>query len=155
MASDRETTIRRWMLATVSDGGIERLDDLHVDDIDAVWKDPTSWVSAGLTAYGLALGIRRELGLDVTVALAFSLVDAQDTSEDVFDTPAAFEKQLDWSPPSLYLFKVGDQQHLSATVRVDPVPKVLLSQLPEDTKSFLLRWLTEEGSQRRSVFVQA
>jgi hypothetical protein len=143
------------MLATVSDGGIERLDDLHVDDIDAVWKDPTSWVSAGLTAYGLALGIRRELGLDVTVALAFSLVDAQDTSEDVFDTPAAFEKQLDWSPPSLYLFKVGDQQHLSATVRVDPVPKVLLSQLPEDTKSFLLRWLTEEGSQRRSVFVQA
>ena len=45
------------------------------------------------------LGIRRELGLDVTVALAFSLVDAQDTSEDVFDTQAEFEKQLDWSPP--------------------------------------------------------
>ena len=105
------------MLATVSDGGIERLDDLHVDDIDAGWKDPSSWVSAGLTAYGLALGIRRELGLDVTVALAFSLLDGQDTSEDVFDTQAEFEKQLDWSPPSLYLFKVGDQQHLSTTVR--------------------------------------
>jgi hypothetical protein len=103
MASDRATTIRRWMLATVSDGGIERLDDLHVDDIDAGWKDPTSWVSAGLTAYGLALGIRRELGLAVTVALAFSLVDARDTP-DVFDTQAEFEKQLDWSPPSLYLF---------------------------------------------------
>ena len=81
MASDRETTIRRWMLATVSDGRIERLDDLHVDDIDAGWKDPSNWVSAGLTAYGLALGIRRELGLDVTVALAFSLLDGQDTSE--------------------------------------------------------------------------
>jgi hypothetical protein len=91
----------------------------------------------------------------MTVALAFSLVDAPDTSEEVFDTQAEFEKQLDWSPPSLYLFKVGDQQHLSATVRVDPLPKVLLSQLPEDTKSFLLRWLTEEGSQRRSVSVQA
>jgi hypothetical protein len=155
MASERETTIRRWMLATVSDGGIERLDDLHVDKIDASWKDPTSWVSAGLISYGLALEIRRELGLDVTVALAFSLVDAQDTSEDVFDTQAEFEKQFDWSAPSLYLFKVGDQQHLSATVRVDPLPKVLFSQLPEDTKSFLLRWLTEDGSQRRSVFVQA
>ena len=155
MASDREMTIRRWMLATVSDGGIERLDDLHVDDIDAGWKDPTSWVSAGLTAYGLALGIRRELGLDVAVALAFSLVDAQDTSEDVFDTQAEFENQLDWSPPSLYLFKIGDQQHLSDTVRVDPLPKALFSLLPEDTESFLLRWLAEDGSQRRSVFVQA
>lgn len=155
MASDRETTIRQWMLATVSDGGIARLDHLHVDDIDATWKDPTSWVSAGLIAYGLALRIRRELGLDVTVALAFSLVEGQNTSEDLFDTQAEFEKQLDWSPPSLYLFKVGDQQHLSATVRVDPLPKVLLFQLPEDTKSFLLRWLTEDGSQRRSVFVQA
>jgi|ERR1035438_3161609 hypothetical protein len=155
MASDRETTIRRWMLATVSDGGIKRLDDLHVDDIDAGWKDPTSWVSAGLTAYGLALGIRRELGLDVTVALAFSLGDAQDTSVDVFETREEFEKQLDWSPPSLYLFKVGDQQHLSATIRVDPLPKALFSQLPEGTKSFLLLWLAEDGSQRRSVFVQA
>jgi hypothetical protein len=154
MASDRAMTIRRWMLATVSDGGIERLDDLHVDHIDAGWKDPSTWVSAGLTAYGLALGIRRELGLDFTVALAFSLVDTLDASEDVFDTQAEFEKQLDWSPPSLYLFKVGDQQHLSATVRIDPLPKVLFSQLPEDTKSFLLRWLTEDGSQRRSVFVQ-
>jgi len=57
------------MLATVSDGEIERLDDLHVDEIDAGWKEPTSWVSAGLTAYGLALGIRRELGLDVTSQL--------------------------------------------------------------------------------------
>jgi hypothetical protein len=155
MAFERETTIRRWMLATVSDGGIKRLDHLHVDDIDGSWKDPTSWVSAGLIAYGLALRIRRELGLDVTVALGFSLVDAQDISRDVFETPEEFEKQLDWSPPSLYLFKVGDQQHLSATVRVDPLPKALFSQLPEDTKSFLLRWLAEDGSQRRSVFVQA
>lgn len=155
MDSDRGTTIRRWMLATVSGGGIKRLDDLHVDDIDAGWKDPTGWVSAGLTAYELALGIQRELSLDVTVALAFSLVVAQDTSVDVFETQEEFEKQLDWSPPSLYLFKVGDQQHLSATIRVDALPKALFSQLPDGTKSFLLLWLAEDGSQRRSVFVQA
>ena len=155
MASDREAIIRRWMLEIVSDGGIERFDHLHVDDIDAGWKDPTSWVSGGLTAYGLALEMRRELDLDVTVALSFGLVDAQDDSRDVFETQEQFEKQFDWSPPSLYLFKVGDQQHLSGTVRVDPLPKALFSRLPQDTKSFLLQWLAEDGSQRRSVFVQA
>src|SRR5271165_6120593 len=117
-----EPTIRWWMLATVSNGGMQRLDDLHVDEIDESWKDPTTWVSAGLIAYGLALRIQRELGLDATVALGFSPVDAQDTSQDMFETQEEFEKQLDWSPPSLYLFKVGDQQHLSATVHVDLLP---------------------------------
>ena len=155
MASERERTIRQWMLATVSNGGIQRLDDLHVDAIDESWKERTDWVSAGLIAYGLALRIRRELGLDVMVSLGFSLLDAQDTSVDVFETKEEFEKQLDWSPPSLYLFKVGDQKHLSATIRVDPLPKALFSQLPESTKSFLLRWHAEDGSRRRSVFVQA
>jgi hypothetical protein len=143
------------MLATISNGGIKRLDDLHVDAIDESWKEPTNWVSGGLIAYGIALRIRRELGLDVTVALGFSLLDVPGTSVDVFETQEEFEMQLDWSPPSLYLFEVGDQQHLSATICVDPLPKGLFSQLPEDTKSFLLLWLAEDGSQRRSVFVQA
>ncbi len=113
------------MTASVSNGGMERFDDLHVDDIDPAWKDPTSWVSARVTAYGLAWGLQRELGLDVTVALGFSLVDAQDASRDIFETQEQFEKQLDWSPPSLYLFRVGDQQHLSATVRLEPLPMSL------------------------------
>jgi hypothetical protein len=155
MASERETTIRQWMLAAISNGGIQRLDDLHVDAIDESWKEPSNWVSAGLIAYGLALRIRHELGLDVAVALGFSLLNAQDTSVNVFETQEEFEKQLDWSPPSLYRFNVGDQQHLSATIRINPLPKALFSQLPEGTKSFLLLWRAEDGSQRRSVFVQA
>jgi hypothetical protein len=95
MAFEREPTIRRWMLATISDGGLQRLDDLHVDRIDESWKDKTTWVSAGLVAYGLALRVRAELGLDVTVALGFSLVAAQDNSRDVFETQEDFENQLD------------------------------------------------------------
>lgn len=38
MDSRHETKIREWMLATISNGGIDRLDDLHVDDIDEDWK---------------------------------------------------------------------------------------------------------------------
>jgi hypothetical protein len=37
-----------------------------------------------------------------------------------------FEKQLDWSPPSLSFLKVGDRQHLSTTVRFDPLPRAPL-----------------------------
>jgi hypothetical protein len=85
MESQGETAIRDWMLATISNGGIERLDDLHVDQIFAHWKARSSWMAAGLTAYASAVRLRRELGLDVTVALGFSLVEAEDGTKEAFE----------------------------------------------------------------------
>jgi hypothetical protein len=154
MDAQRETKIRQWILATVSNGGIERLDDLHVDDIDEDWQERKTWVAAGLTAYRTAVRIRSELGLNVTVALAFSLVDEKGPP-DTFETQEDFQNQIDWSPPSLYLFCAGDQRHLSANVHVNPLPKSLMSQFPYGTRSFLLRWIGEDGNHRRSVFVEA
>ena len=152
MDSRHEPKIREWMLATVSNGGIERLDDLHVDDIDENWKQPSNWIPASIRAYELAVMLQSNLGLSVKVALAFSLLDG---TAQTFDTEEDFQSQLDWSPPSLYLFKAGDQRHLSNVVQVDPLPKALASRFPSGTKSFLLQWATEDGSQRRSVFVEA
>lgn len=96
--------------------------------------------------------LQRDLGLSEKVALVFSLLDG---TGQTFDTEEDFERQLDWSPPSLYLFKAGAQQHLSSVVRLDPLPKALASRLPQGTKSFLLQWPTEDGNVRRSVLVEA
>jgi len=152
MDSRHETKIREWMLATISNGGIDRLDDLHVDDIDGNWKQRANWISAGIRVYELAVRLQNDLGLNVKVALGFSLLDGMGQT---FDTEEEFESQLDWSPPSLYLFKAGDQQHLSGVVRFDPLPNAVASRFPQGTKSFLLQWATEDGSVRRSVFVEA
>jgi hypothetical protein len=140
------------MLATTSNGGIDRFDDLHVDDIDEHWKQRANWVSASIRAYELAMSLQSTLGISVKVALAFSLLDG---IGQTFDTEEEFESQLDWSPPSLYLFKAGDQQHLSNVVKFDPLPKAIASRFPQGTKSFLLQWDTEDGSVRRSVVVEA
>jgi hypothetical protein len=67
----------------------------------------------------------------------------------------AFPENPGHAPQGLYLFKAGDQHHLSATVRVDPLPEALTSQLPEGAKSYLLQWVAEDGKHRRSVFVEA
>lgn len=147
----QETKIRDWMLATISNGGIDRLDDLHVDKIDENWKERSNWISGSIRAYELALRLQSDLGLSVKVALVFSLVDGM---SQTFDTEKEFESQLDWSPPSLYLFKADDQKHLSKVVRFDPLPKGIASRFPARTKSFLLKWAAEDGSVRRSVFVE-
>lgn len=152
MDSQHETKIREWMLATISNGGIDRLDHLHVDKIDENWKQRANWISASIRAYELALRLQRDLAVGVKVALAFSLLDGMGQA---FDTEEEFERQLDWSPPSLYLFKADDQQHLSdVVVRLDPLPKAVASRFPHGTKSFLLQWAAEDGSVRRSVLVE-
>jgi hypothetical protein len=153
MDPQRETRIRQWMLATISNGGIERLDDLHVDKIDANWTERKTWIVAGLSAYETAVKIRSELGLGVTIALAFSLVE--NSPMDRFETEEDFHSQIDWSPPSLYLFSPGDLRHLSTSVQLNPLPQSLMSRFPQGTKSFLLRWIAEDGDQRRSVFLEA
>jgi hypothetical protein len=152
MDSRHETKIREWMLATISNGGIDRLDDLHVDDIDENWKQRTNWISASIRAYEVAVRLQSNLGLSVKVALAFSLLDGMGQT---FYTEEEFESQLDWSPPSLYLFNAGDQQHLSNVVRFNPLPKAVASRFPQGTKAFLLQWATEDGGVRRSVIVEA
>ena len=152
MDSRHESKIREWMLATISNGGIERLDDLHIDDIGDCWKQRTNWIPASIRAYELAVMLQSNLGLNVKIALAFSLLDGMGQT---FDTEEEFQSQLDWSPPSLYLFRAGDHKHLSNIVRFDPLPKTLASRFPPGTKSFLLQWATEDGTQRRSVFIEA
>ena len=140
MDSRHGRKIREWMLATISNGGIERLDDLHVDDIDENWKQPSNWIPASIRAYELAVMLQSNLRLSVKVALAFSLLDG---TAQTFDTEEEFQRQLDWSPPSLYLFKAGDHKHLSNIVQVDPLPKALASRFPPGTKSFLLQWSSD------------
>jgi len=92
MDSRHETKIRDWMLATISNGGIDRLDDLHVDDIDENWKQRAHWISASIRAYELAVRLQSNLGLSVKVALAFSLLDGMGQT---FDTEEEFQSQLD------------------------------------------------------------
>jgi hypothetical protein len=154
MFPEREKRIRNWIIATVSNGGIGRNDDLHVDVIDQQWRERATWLSAAIVAYKSAIAIRDELALPVKVALGFSLTDAGHGAAEPFESEAQFEQELDWSPPSLYLFNVGDHQHLSATVRENPLPKSFSSQLPVGTKSYLLQWDAGDGSRRRSVFVE-
>ena len=55
------------------DGGIERLDDPHIDRIDENWRSPQLWVERGLTAFRIALRLRDGHTLPVQVESVFPL----------------------------------------------------------------------------------
>jgi hypothetical protein len=90
------------------DGGIERYDDFHIDDIDPDWEARNSWADASLWAFDAALEARDKLKLPCTVGLGMSLCsDELDFGDGV--SMAALVSQVDWSPPSLYLFRRGQE----------------------------------------------
>jgi hypothetical protein len=104
-----EEIIRLWMANSITDGGIDRYDDLHVDQIDRAWKARKFWVSSGLKSYELAIGIRDMNRYDLSVALAFSLESGELPKGMNFHNQKQLEANFHATPPSLYLFRPGTE----------------------------------------------
>jgi hypothetical protein len=100
---EREARIEHWMTTIVGDGGVERYDDLHIDEIDANWANRDQWVRAAFEAFRMAVGLRELHKLPLVVVLAFSLEAGEQQRGIDFETVDEFQSELDWSPPSLYL----------------------------------------------------
>jgi hypothetical protein len=101
----QEKAIEAWMLAIIKDGGIARLDDLHIDRLAERWKRREMWIPGGLEAFRLTVMLRDRHQLPFTVGLAFSLEAREHLTGMDFRTTEQLAAMLDWSPPSLYLFK--------------------------------------------------
>jgi hypothetical protein len=106
--ADRMSAIEHWMLSVSRDGGVERFDDLHVDSIDSDWKSKGAWIDGGVWAFQEAIQLRDRLDLPFTVALGFSLCAERYVWSDNAGI-GQLQSQLDWSPPSLYLFRHGEE----------------------------------------------
>jgi hypothetical protein len=105
---DRISAIEIWMLNVSQDGGIDRYDDLHIDSIDPEWKSREARISGGLLAFQDAVRTRDKLTLPVTVALGLSLISENFVWSETVGF-AQLRPRLDWTPPSLYLFREGEE----------------------------------------------
>lgn len=104
---DRIRAIEAWMLSVSHDDGIDRYDDLHIDRIDPEWKAREAWISGGLLAFQEAVQTRNRLALPNIVALGLSLIPEDFIWSEVAGL-AQLRPKLDWTPPSLYLFREGE-----------------------------------------------
>jgi hypothetical protein len=112
-----QASIEKWMLSILRDGGVERYDDLHVDRVDGRWRARECWIEAALEVFPCALGLRDSHQLEVTVALAFSLLSSPRPQGANFGTANELLSLLDWSPPSLYLFHFGQEPWLRVGIQ--------------------------------------
>ena len=108
MPQDRLGVVEGWMSQVVQDGGVERCDDLHIDVIDPEWKSRNLWAEAAYWAFQTAIEVRDRLKLPLTLGLGMSLC-SDELRKDESVRLAQLISQVDWTPPSLYLFRPGQE----------------------------------------------
>jgi hypothetical protein len=103
--------IQSWFDSAISDAGIDRYDDLHVDQIDSAWKPRSKWIASALESFEMALEVRdADVGNQhLTVVLAFALEPKVRPHGITFHSRAELEKAFCSTPPSLYLFRPGGE----------------------------------------------
>jgi hypothetical protein len=106
---DRERVIEAWMWKTAIGPGIDRYDDLHIDQIDPAWKPRSRWITAGFEAFNIGLRCRMSLNLRFALLLAFSLTDDPGPIGLNFANRREFEANLSLTSPSLYLMRPGQE----------------------------------------------
>jgi hypothetical protein len=99
--------IQAWFDSVIKDGGIDRYDDLHVDQIDAAWEPQGSWITAALASFEIAVEIRNMHGsdLDLNVLLSIPLESDVEPLGVTFHCCEDLEKSLSYVPPSLYILR--------------------------------------------------
>jgi hypothetical protein len=102
--SAEEAVIRQWLESSPSETS-----DLHIDRVNPAWKQPSMGRAGGAQALEIASRLRETLFPASRVAVVFSLKASAKPTVPQFRNWEDVEKGLDWSPPSLYLFRTGQE----------------------------------------------
>jgi hypothetical protein len=153
--SSSEDVVERWMMKITVDGGVDRFDDLHIDKIDLSWKDNGLWVEGAIEAFRMAIRVRDRNHMPLSVGLGFSLVSSEAACGVNFRTKEELRAQLDWSPPSLYLIRQGDEPHTqSESANIQPLDPAILG-VADSARLYYLEFRQDGASEySRSVFIE-
>ncbi len=135
--------------------GYERFEDLHIDVVDPLNRAPDTWLRAAADCLAVAAATRDQERWPFQVALGMSLHSAPERLGLNFHGFHAAEKELDWSPPSLYLFPEGDDSWLGGA-ESQQLPAQFLPPGPANVKAYLREWYDEgDGEYRRTLWLVA
>jgi len=163
ISQEHSFIVAKWMTEIIQDGGIDRYDNLHIDQIEKLWADRKYWLSGAIQAFQIALNQRDRLNVGLVIAVGFSLINSEEPIGLNFTSREEFETQFDSSPPSLYLFYEGQEpwkEKQSATSLEDLLkPKVialnsLFAEALSNQKCYYLEFFRpDEAEYRRSMFI--
>lgn len=147
--------IDAWLRKFMDDSEHRRRDDLHVDQIDAVFRDPSAWATAAVQCLRVAARVAEEQSWPITVAVELFLrPGSSHESLDVVDLDQLSDR---WShtPPALVVYRNGAEpwtksesfERVGLTIDISVSDKLMI-------QSYFQQWYDEsEGNYDRRLWL--
>ena len=97
----------QWVDQVISQKLWKKFADLHIDEVDTEFKNPTNWIQGSIFVLGSIMSLIDKSRYDVILAIPLSCMTSESTSN--FKQLKELDGELDLTPPSFYLFPKGDE----------------------------------------------
>ncbi len=121
---DLATNLHQWLVDSCSKAGFA---DTHIDHFDPIWRDRSRWIEGGISILQEAEQIRILTQCNRKLAMVYTLQSSIEPRGMDFETAEEFQRQLDHSPPSLFIAESGSEPWITSqayeSVQVFSVPE--------------------------------
>jgi len=101
--------LQNWINLVISDKLWQKYVDLHIDEIDQVFKHKQNWITGSLFLLNCMLSLINKAKYDVFLVIPLTCVSK--TGLVTFTNRESLESELDITPPSFYLFPKGEKNY--------------------------------------------
>lgn len=149
--------IAGWLREFVDNSEHRQRDDLHVDQIDAAFRDPSTWATAAVDCLLAAAQVVAERSWPITVAIELFLQPGN--SYEVLDVVGLDQLSNRWShtPPALTVYRNGAEPWTKSKA-FEPVGLTIDKSSGNKTtiQSYFQQWYDEaEGDYDRRLWLVA
>lgn len=140
--------LEKWSADVIQNRLWDKFVDLHVDEIDDVFKKKDMWIESSVFLYDILSEIvDRNL---YSIVLAIPLVYKRE-SVQIPNTVEKLQKEVDITPPSFYLFPTNSEALQKTLEDANPL-KISGAKLPTHSRPFYKEEM-ERGEYFRVVYI--
>lgn len=141
-----------WLAAFAAQSERSR-DDLHVDQINAAFKDRQTWADAGMQCFTSAVRVARAEKMPITVAMEFFLESTE--APEGFAGGRLQDMAFSWTPPALTVYHKGTEPWIGGT-GFEPVATLAGLPYKDGVTALFQEWFDEsEGDYDRRLWLIA
>lgn len=138
----RRDRFAHWLSDVVEEARWHDPHHLHVEQLDARWNEPATWMDAMFTMLALAIEIRAEQAWDVAIGVGTHLTSGAARSGLDFANLSEIPERFTYIPPFVILAASGRESWKEGSYLELPPP--YHAPVPFATRTFLCEWFHED-----------
>ena len=144
--------LQHWIEANIETEGFSRFEDLHLDELESDYTSPDTWIVAINDVVEALNEIRNKIPAGFCASIGVSLLASDSPLGITFHDSKQLSKEFTVTPPSVYIFKKGDEPWVQRPADAKQLPSEILSDCTVNVQLIYLEYREMYESQYRRSF---